>query len=205
MVARAVDEFGQVDILCNNAAAPGQDRWIWEQTLDNWNATIAIDVTAAMLCTREVLNQSMLRRRRGVILNFSSTAGYSGIVRKTPLRHRQGVASGVHQDRRAGGRPIRHPVQLHRARQPSTPSCGAMGATHGRRARDRLRHPTGQSPSKALPYRISPRPRTSRTWRCSWPATKAGPSPANRSPSTPEGTCRDEHRSPRSSRWPHPW
>ncbi|KKC06185.1 SDR family NAD(P)-dependent oxidoreductase [Mycobacterium nebraskense] len=83
MVARAVDEFGQVDILCNNAAAPGQDRWIWEQTLDNWNATIAIDVTAAMLCTREVLNQSMLARRRGVILNFSSTAGYSGIVRKS--------------------------------------------------------------------------------------------------------------------------
>jgi NAD(P)-dependent dehydrogenase (short-subunit alcohol dehydrogenase family) len=83
MVARAVDEFGHVDILCNNAAAPGQDRWIWEQTLDNWNATIAIDVTAAMLCTREVLNQSMLARRRGVILNFSSTASYSAVVRKT--------------------------------------------------------------------------------------------------------------------------
>jgi NAD(P)-dependent dehydrogenase (short-subunit alcohol dehydrogenase family) len=83
MVARAVDEFGQVDILCNNAAAPGEDRWIWEQTLDNWNATIAIDVTAAMLCTREVLNQSMLKRRRGVILNFSSTASYAGMVRKT--------------------------------------------------------------------------------------------------------------------------
>ncbi|BBY19839.1 SDR family NAD(P)-dependent oxidoreductase [Mycobacterium stomatepiae] len=83
MVAHAVDEFGQVDILCNNAAAPGQDRWIWEQTLENWNPTIAIDVTAAMLCTREVLNQSMLKRRSGVILNFSSTAGYHGIVRKT--------------------------------------------------------------------------------------------------------------------------
>jgi NAD(P)-dependent dehydrogenase (short-subunit alcohol dehydrogenase family) len=83
MVARAVDEFGHVDILVNNAAAPGQDRWIWEQTLDNWNATIAIDVTAAMLCTREALNQSMLQRRRGVILNFSSTASYGSIVRKS--------------------------------------------------------------------------------------------------------------------------
>jgi NAD(P)-dependent dehydrogenase (short-subunit alcohol dehydrogenase family) len=66
-----------------DAAAPGQDHWIWEQTLDNWNATIAIDVTAAMLCTREVLNRSMLQRRSGVILNFSSTIGYSGMVRKT--------------------------------------------------------------------------------------------------------------------------
>lgn len=83
MVARAVAEFGHVDVMCNNAAAPGEDRWIWEQTLENWNATIAIDVTAAMLCTREVLKQSMLERRSGVILNFSSTAGYNGMVRKS--------------------------------------------------------------------------------------------------------------------------
>ena len=80
---RADDEFGHVDIMCNNAAAPGTDRWIWEQTLENWNATIAIDVTAAMLCTREVLKQSMLERRSGVILNFSSTAAYNGMVRKS--------------------------------------------------------------------------------------------------------------------------
>jgi NAD(P)-dependent dehydrogenase (short-subunit alcohol dehydrogenase family) len=36
-----------------------------------------------MLCTREVLNQSMLQRRSGVILNFSSTAGYTGVVPKS--------------------------------------------------------------------------------------------------------------------------
>ncbi len=83
MVSRAVEEFGHVDVLCNNAAAPGTDRYIWEQTLENWNSTIAIDVTAAMLCTREVLKQSMLERRAGVILNFSSTAGYGGVSRKS--------------------------------------------------------------------------------------------------------------------------
>ena len=83
MVARAVDAFGHVDIMCNNAAAPGTDTYVWEQTLENWNATIAIDVTAAMLCTREVLKQSMLERRAGVILNFSSTASFQGMPRKT--------------------------------------------------------------------------------------------------------------------------
>jgi NAD(P)-dependent dehydrogenase (short-subunit alcohol dehydrogenase family) len=83
MVTRAVAEFGKVDILCNNAAAPGADCYVWEQTLENWNATIAIDVTAAMLCTREALKQSMLEQRSGVILNFSSTAGLAGMARKT--------------------------------------------------------------------------------------------------------------------------
>lgn len=83
MVDRAMDAFGQVDILLNNAASPGTDRFVWEQTLDNWNATIAIDLTAAMLCTREVLNRSMMQRRSGVIVNFSSTAGWMGIPRKT--------------------------------------------------------------------------------------------------------------------------
>ncbi len=83
MVTRAVAEFGKVDIMCNNAAAPGTDLYVWEQTLENWNATIAIDVTAAMLCTREVLKQCMLERRSGVILNFSSTAGLAGMPRKT--------------------------------------------------------------------------------------------------------------------------
>lgn len=83
MVDRAMQEFGQVDVLLNNAAAPGQDKFVWEQTLDNWNATIAIDLTAAMLCTREVLNRSMLERKSGSIVNFSSTAGWRGDPRKT--------------------------------------------------------------------------------------------------------------------------
>jgi 3-oxoacyl-[acyl-carrier protein] reductase len=83
MVARAVEEFGHVDVMCNNAAAPGTDLWVWEQTLENWYNMIGVDVTAAMLCTREVLKQSMLERRTGVVLNFSSTAAYSGMVRKS--------------------------------------------------------------------------------------------------------------------------
>ena len=83
MVDRAMQEFGQVDILLNNAAAPGQDKWVWEQTLQNFNDTIAVDLTAAMLCSREVLNRSMLERGSGSIINFSSTAAWPGMPRKT--------------------------------------------------------------------------------------------------------------------------
>ena len=83
MIDRAVTEFGHVDIMVNNAAVPGADKWVWEQTLENWNDTIAVDVTAAMLCTREVLRRSMLERGSGVILNFSSSAAFDAMPRKT--------------------------------------------------------------------------------------------------------------------------
>src|ERR1700730_1871137 len=83
MVDAAMDTYGRVDVLMNNAAQPGTDLHIWEQTLENWNATIAIDVTAAMLCSREVLRKSMIERRSGSIVNISSTASWQGIPRKS--------------------------------------------------------------------------------------------------------------------------
>jgi len=83
MVAATVREFGRVDVLLNNASQPGTDLYVWEQTLDNWNRCIAAVVTGPMLCTREVLRQSMLERRSGSIVNFSSTASINGHPRKS--------------------------------------------------------------------------------------------------------------------------
>lgn len=83
MVDLAMNRWGKVDIMMNNAAVPGKDLYVWEQTLDNWNSTFAVDVTAAMLCSREVLRRSMIERKTGVIINFSSTAGWNGLPRKS--------------------------------------------------------------------------------------------------------------------------
>ncbi len=83
MVDAAMSRWGQVDIMMNNAAVPGTDKFIWEQTVDNWISTYEVDCMAAMLCTREVLNRSMLERKSGVIINFSSGAGWDGMVRKS--------------------------------------------------------------------------------------------------------------------------
>ena len=83
MVDRALNEFGQVDILLNNAVIPGQDLHVWEQTLETWNAVFAICITAPMLTSREVLRRSMIERKTGSIVNFSSTAGWTGMPRKS--------------------------------------------------------------------------------------------------------------------------
>ena len=83
MVGTAMAAWGQVDILMNNAAVPGKDLYIWEQTVENFLDTYKVDCMAAMLCSREVLNASMLARRTGAIVNFSSGAGWDGMVRKS--------------------------------------------------------------------------------------------------------------------------
>jgi len=83
MVEAAMNRWGQVDVMMNNAAVPGTDKYIWEQTVDNFLDTYKVDCMAAMLCTREVLNRSMLERRTGSIVNFSSSAGWDGMVRKS--------------------------------------------------------------------------------------------------------------------------
>ncbi|GGC11444.1 beta-ketoacyl-ACP reductase [Novosphingobium endophyticum] len=83
MVETAMGCWGQVDVMMNNAAVPGVDKYIWEQTVDNFLDTYKVDCMAAMLCSREVLNRSMLERRTGAIVNFSSSAGWDGMVRKS--------------------------------------------------------------------------------------------------------------------------
>jgi NAD(P)-dependent dehydrogenase (short-subunit alcohol dehydrogenase family) len=83
MVETAMGRWGRVDVMINNAAVPGTDLYVWENTLENWNATFAVDVTAAFLCSREVLRRSMLERRSGVIVNFSTGAAWTGMVRKS--------------------------------------------------------------------------------------------------------------------------
>jgi len=83
MVGAAMDKWGQVDVMMSNAAQPGVDKWVWEQTVDNMMDTYKVDCMAAMLCSREVLNRSMLERKKGSIVTFSSGAGWSGMVRKS--------------------------------------------------------------------------------------------------------------------------
>ena len=127
MVTRAIDEFGHVDIMCNNAAAPGTDLWIWEQTLENWYATIDIDVTAAMLCTREVLKQSMLERQAGRDLEFFVDGCVQRDGSQVSLRDSEGIPEGVHEGRRARGRAPTGSAATAWCPGASTQSCGGIG------------------------------------------------------------------------------
>ncbi len=75
----AVEQFGDVNILVNNAgqadAAP-----FAEISLETWNRILAVNMTGTFLCTQQVL-PSMVAARSGRIVNIASTAGLKGYAR----------------------------------------------------------------------------------------------------------------------------
>jgi NADP-dependent 3-hydroxy acid dehydrogenase YdfG len=73
-IQTALDNFGRIDILLNNA---GMGRLDWLETLDpaaNIGMTIDVNLRGVLQMTRAVL-PSMLTRRAGHIINMSSVAG----------------------------------------------------------------------------------------------------------------------------------
>lgn len=80
-VARAtentLDRFGRIDVLVNNAGVAGTSAPLWEQTVDDWQRVIDIDLTGVFLCCRAVV-PAMREQGWGRIVNIASIAGKEG-------------------------------------------------------------------------------------------------------------------------------
>ena len=81
MVAKAISEFKKVDILVNNA---GISQLSYTATEDlpvgEWDKILAVNLKGTFLCCKHVGKQ-MIRLGGGSIINISSTAGITGVVR----------------------------------------------------------------------------------------------------------------------------
>ncbi len=74
LVARAVSEFGALDIAFNNAGLLPPTAPLAEQTEEDWARIMRVDVTGVFLCLKHELAQ-MAKAGRGVIVNTASVAG----------------------------------------------------------------------------------------------------------------------------------
>jgi NAD(P)-dependent dehydrogenase (short-subunit alcohol dehydrogenase family) len=77
MVARTLEKYGKIDILVNNSGITGPIAPVFEMKLEAWNETLAVNLTGAMLCSREVLKH-MIPRKSGTIINIGSEGGRGG-------------------------------------------------------------------------------------------------------------------------------
>jgi 3-oxoacyl-[acyl-carrier protein] reductase len=75
-VAKALAEFGSIDILINNAGIAAFGKFLELEPKD-WERIIQVNLMGTYYVTRAVL-PNMIERQTGDIINISSTAGLSG-------------------------------------------------------------------------------------------------------------------------------
>lgn len=78
MVAFAIDTFGAIDGAFNNAGINAGNAFLPELPLDQWQRSLAVNLTGVFLCMKHQLGP-MLERGRGAIVNTSSSAGAVGL------------------------------------------------------------------------------------------------------------------------------
>ncbi len=80
MVVDAVDAFGRLDIAVNNAGTSGTYAALADQPLDDWDRTIAVNLTAVFTCLRAEIPAMLASEGGGAIVNTSSGAGLMGFA-----------------------------------------------------------------------------------------------------------------------------
>jgi 3-oxoacyl-[acyl-carrier protein] reductase len=76
LIASALERFGRVDALVNNAGI-AQQKLFTDITDDDWQRMLSVDLTGVFNCCRAVL-PSMIHNKSGRIINVSSVWGVCG-------------------------------------------------------------------------------------------------------------------------------
>jgi 3-oxoacyl-[acyl-carrier protein] reductase len=76
MFKEIISRYGRVDVLVNNAGI-AKDGLLLRMSENDWDTVLDINLKGVFNCTKAVL-RSMIRRRRGAVVNIASVAGQIG-------------------------------------------------------------------------------------------------------------------------------
>ena len=90
---RAADDLGRLDIVVNNAGRRGIFDF-GDYPLDDWNATLAVNLTAPFLISREA-SKIMVAQGGGSIVNITSVAADLGFSRRSAYNASKAGLTGL--------------------------------------------------------------------------------------------------------------
>ena len=96
MTRKALDRYGRIDILCNNAAVllVHEEAPAHELSNEAWDRTIAVNLRGYWLCSKYVL-PAMLGQGSGSVIHVASPTGIFGFTRLTAYSTSKGGVIGL--------------------------------------------------------------------------------------------------------------
>ncbi|CRK80264.1 SDR family NAD(P)-dependent oxidoreductase [Neobacillus massiliamazoniensis] len=89
MVEEAINKFGRIDVLFNNAGISGVGK-LHEIDLEAWSKTLNVNINGVMLPSKYVLPY-MMKERKGSIINMSSCIAEMGLANRASYSTTKGA------------------------------------------------------------------------------------------------------------------